>query len=288
MSTGSRLTVMWLCVVAIGCGSGPARSPRGPVAGDPDGDLDRLAGGEDQGPVLMVRNPTADSWDLTVGGAPRGSVAPGSEARILGVARGRQVVVASNARLGLSQHATVEVGASGSVAVVLEAMLTRLRVANPYPDAVAVSVDGKVLGEVPGKAEAVFEGVPAGRRLLVLRSTRGPGAVRLERELPPRGEAFVAVPDIAAPGITPGMPKAPEGQGLVRMRNASRLAVTVLADGVEHGSVAAGGTLDLVLAPGSHKLEVRIEGIEARTEHTVTLIPNQVAEWVWGEDAPAP
>jgi len=54
------------------------------------------------------------------------------------------------------------------------------------------------------------------------------------------------------------------------------------------GPVPAGGTLDLVLAPGAHKLEAHIQGVEAFTEHSVTLIPNQVAEWLWGEDAPRP
>ena len=80
------------------------------------------------------------------------------------------------------------------------------------------------------------------------------------------------------------LPCPPPGMGLVHMKNDSRFPVYVFVGGEDKGLVAPGAWTDLVLPPGTHKLEVRIEGIEARTEHTVTLLANQAAEWVWGTD----
>ena len=239
-----------------------------------------------RGALIVVNNPTGDTWDLVVGGAPRGSVAPGSEAQLLGIASGRHTVVAVNERLGLTQSRNVQVAPGAPALVVLKPMLARLRVHNPHPEAVAIAVDGTSIGTAVAGGETLFERVPAGKRMLMLRSLHGPGAVRVETRLPPDGEASLTVPALEGQVIDPNAPRPPDGQGLVRMRNASRLAVTVLADGKDHGIVPAGAVFDLVLAPGTHKLEVRIEGIEARTEHTVTLLPNQVAEWVWGDDSP--
>jgi len=275
-----------LCRMVVVVALSSCGSTRGDRA-DPDGDRDRV-GNEDarRGAVIVVKNPTRDTWDIALGGVPRGSVAPGSEARLLGIARGRQTVVAANERLGLSQTTTVDVAAGEPAQVVLKPMLARLRVNNPHPEGVALAIDGTVIGTATAAGETVFEGVPAGRRMLMLRSTVGPGAVRVERDLPVDGEALLTVPALDTQVVDPNAVKAPEGQGLVRMRNASRLTVTVLADGKDYGVVPAGAVLDLVLAPGTHKLEVRIAGIEARTEHTVTLSPNQVAEWVWGAEAP--
>ena len=267
------------------CGS----SAPGPRGGDPDGDLDRLReDAERAGAVVVVTNPTRDSWDLSVGGAPRGSVAPASEARLLGIPRGRQVVVAGNARLDLTQSHTVEAVPGAPSTVVLTPMRSRLRVHNPHAFEVELAVDGVTIGRAAPGAETVFDDVPAGRRMLMLRSAQGPGAVRIERTLPHDGVAALTVPEFAAGAASTGVPKPPDGQGLVRMRNASRLAVMVVADGREQGLVAPGGVLDVVLPPGEHRLEVRIEGIEARTEHTVTLRPNQSAEWTWGEEGGGP
>jgi len=274
-------------VTSVACGTS---APRPGTHGDPDGDLDRL--GEDAeraGAVIVVTNPTTDSWDLEVGGAPRGSVAPASEARLLGLPRGRQVVVATNTRLGLTQRATVEATPERPATVVLEALRAQLRVYNPHPFAVELAVDGVPIGTATSKLETVFDRVPAGRRMVMLRSLEGPGAMRVERMLPHDGVATLTVPDIAASDpARSGIPKPPDGKGLVRMRNASRLAVSVVAGGQEQGLVAPGGVLDIVLPPGEHRLEVRIGGIEAHTEHTVSLRPNQSAEWIWGEEGGTP
>lgn len=259
------------------------------TGGDPDGDLGRLQeDAERAGAVIVVTNPTADSWDIAVGGAPRGSVGPSSETRLLGLPRGRLVVEATNTRLGLSQRATVEAAYERPVTVVLEVLRAQLRVYNPHGFAVEIAVDGVPVGTATPKLETVFEKVPAGRRMLMLRSLEGPGAMRVERMLPHDGVATLTVPDIAAADpARSGIPRPPDGKGLVRMRNASRLAVTVVAGGQEQGAVAPGGILDIVLPPGEHRLEVRIEGIEARTEHSVSLRPNQSAEWIWGEEGGA-
>ena len=238
--------------------------------------------------MVIVKNPTPDTWDLVVAGVPQGSVAPGSEARLLRIPRGRQLLVAANAVLGLTQSSSVDVG-QGTPIVELKAMVARLRVKNPHQEAVEIAVDGTVIGTADAASEVVFEGVPAGKRTLLLRSARGPGAVRIEKVMAADAETLLTVPALDSQVVDPNAAKAPEGKGLVRMRNASRLAVTVAADGKDHGVVPAGAVFDLVLEPGTHKLEVRIEGIEARTEHTVTLLPNQVAEWIWGEErAPEP
>lgn len=267
------------CLSLAACGSSGGagsrtESPAAPVA-------DPRAGAE-----IVVSNPTRDSWDLTVGGAPRGSVAPGSEARLLGIRRGEQTVVADNDRLGLTQSHTVVARPGVPVTVVLTPMLARLRVDNPHPEAIEIAVDGTAVGVARPSGETLFDGVPAGKRMLMLKSTKGPGAVRLERTLTPGQETVVTLPDLAADGIDPNAPRAPEGKGLVRMKNGSNLTVSLVADGKDYGFVPAGAVFDLVLEPGAHTLVVRMEGLDATTSHTVTLLPNQVAEWVWGAPGP--
>lgn len=273
---GLAVVVALALMVLGGCASAPA--PAG-VAGERE-----PAGGAQ----ILVRNDSRDAWDLFVGGAPRGSVGPGSVARLLGIRPGPQVVVASNERLGLTQRVTVEADARAPAEVALRQMVARLRVKNPHADAVEVALDGVVLGRVAGGEEALFEGAPAGRRVLMIRSMRGPGAVRIDKDLPPEAEARVTVPDIEVAAVDPGAAAPPAGKAMVRMKNASRLAVSLWADGVDHGIVPAGASFDLVLPPGAHTLEVRIAGIEAHTEHRVTLAPNQVAEWVWGAEGGQP
>lgn len=277
------LTSFVVAALAACASSGPGRT------GDPDGDGDRMdPGSSSKGAEILVRNLSGDSWDLFVGGAPRGSVGPRSDARLLGIRPGPQVVVASNERLGLTQRLSVDAGLKRAAEVRLEPMVATLRVSNPHDEAVEVAVEGATLGTVSGRAEAVFQRVPAGRRILVLKSTRGPGAVRVDKTMPPDAEARLTIPDIDAPEVDPNAPRPPAGQGLVRMKNASRLQVTLYADGRAYGTVAPGAVYDLVLPPGNHTLEVRVDGIDARTQHTVTLIPNQVAEWVWGHNRVSP
>lgn len=271
--TSLRLIVA-SCLFAAACGSsGGAASGDGPspVAGEPRGWAE-----------IIVSNPTRDSWDLSVGGAPRGSVAPGSEARLLGIPRGEQTVVADNERLGLTQSHTVSARPGVPATVVLTPMLARLRIDNPHPEAIEIAVDGASIGVARPSGSTLFEGVPAGKRMLMLKSTKGPGAVRLERTLAPGQETTVTLPELAAGEVDPNAPRPPEGKGLVRMKNGSNLTVTLVADGKDHGFVPPGAVFDLVLEPGTHTLVVRIEGLDATTEHTVTLMPNQTAEWVWG------
>ncbi len=228
--------------------------------------------------VIIVKNPTPDTWDLKLGGVPKGSIAPGSEAQLLDVAPGRYVLVADNTQLGLSQSIAVELG---SVAV-LKPLVGRLRAKNPHDVAIVLLIEGAEVGVIAAQSETVFEGVPAGKRTLILKTTRGPGAIRLERVLPPDGEAILNVPELDATMLDPNATKAPPGMGLVRFKNGGNLAVTLVANDVAQGVVQPGATHLLVLAPGSHRLEVHINGIEARTEHVVTLTANQVAEWEWG------
>lgn len=275
-------TLHWivLALVSSGCGSSGEAGRAGAPA------IDRPVVEDAKNGVVIVKNPTRDTWDLVVAGVPQGSVAPGSEARLLRIPRGRQTVVATNTVLGLTQSSSVDAG-KGTPIVELKALVGRLRVNNPHSEAVAISVDGTLIGTADASSEVLFD-VPAGRRTLMLRSARGPGAVRVEKVMPADGETLLTVPALDSQVVDPNAPKPPEGKGLVRMRNASRLAVTVVADGKDYGLVPAGAVFDLVLEPGAHKLEVRIEGIEARTEHTVTLLPNQVAEWVWGEEGRLP
>ena len=190
------LLVALLFMPACGSASEPTRK---------DGPADVRQG------VIIVKNPTADTWDLRLGGVPKGSIAPGSEAQLLDVAPGRYVLVADNAQLGLSQSIAVELG---SVAV-LESLVGRLRANNPHDIGIMLFIEGVEVGLVAARSEIVFSGVPAGKRTLILKTTQGPGAIRLERVLPPNGEAVLNVPELDATMLDPNAPKAPEGKGLV-------------------------------------------------------------------------
>jgi hypothetical protein len=152
-------------------------------------------------------------------------------------------------------------------------------VVNRQAIAVEVLVDGVRIGRVEAASETALD-APAGRRLVLVRRPDGPGAVRLEKLFRPDGENRLEVPELAA-SVNSGLPTPPAGQGLLRMRNAGRLAVTLWVDGRDQGLVASGAIVDVVLAPGTHALEVRMEGLEAKTEHSVSLVANQVAEWTW-------
>lgn len=230
---------------------------------------------------LTIVNPTVDGLDLRLGPEPRGSVPPGQTVTLSPVRPGRWTLTLESPRSGLLQVVTVEVAPGGEATVTAERQLCALRVDNPHADPVEVSIDGVVHGVAAPNTSTLLPGAPAGRRTLVLKSLGGPGAVRLERNLPVASWALV-VPPLAAQVVAHDLPRPPDGQGLVRMRNASRFAATLFVDGADKGLVESGGLIDVVLAPGEHALEVRLEGLEARTEHRVTLLPNQAAEWVWG------
>lgn len=232
---------------------------------------------------LAVDNPGPDTWDVRVDGEARGSVGPRSRTNLGSALPGRCLVRLSNARTGLFHTLEIDLPPGGEGVVTVPPLLARLRVDNPHADTIDVALDGVTVGLAPPMASTVFEAVPAGKRMLILKSTVGPGAIREELLLPPDQTVTVVVGPLAAPPVAPELPRPPNGQGLVRMRNTSRLAVTLFVNGDERGLVAPGGQVDLILAPGSHELEVRIEGLEARTLHRVTLRPNQAAEWVWGE-----
>jgi len=261
-----------------------AACPKAPVDGG--GALETPVDPGGGGGGLVIANPTDETWDLTIDGAPRGSVGPRSEARIANIRVGRHRVVATNVPLGLEQAGDVDVLARKTVTHTLRALVTRLTIDNPHDVPVDIVVDGVVIGRAAPGTQTVFEAVPAGKRLLVARAPTGPAAVRTEQRLAPGGASVWVVPTLAPAPAEWSLPTPPPGMGLVHMKNASKNAVSVLANGIDQGLVAPGGTVDIVLPPGTHKLEVRIEGLDARTEHTVTLIANQVAEWVWGADAP--
>lgn len=278
MSTSRLVPLVALGALLLpACPSGPLRG-----GGSLEGAIE--PGGAGAG-SLTVDNPTGDTWDLVVDGVPKGSVGPRSQARIPVIAAGAHTVVASSAGLGLTQDANVVVRAGEVATSTLRALVARLEVSNPHDVAVDIAVDGVVIGRAPPHADTVFDAVPAGRRLLMARAPTGPGSARLEQRLAPGGKTTWTLPALAdGAAAGPTLPTPPLGMGLVRMRNASRLPVFVYADGVDKGLVAPGATVDFVLAPGTHALEVRMEGLEARTEHTVSLLPNQAAEWVWGDD----
>ncbi|MCC6625048.1 MAG: hypothetical protein IT385_27620 [Deltaproteobacteria bacterium] len=257
--------------------------PKAPVDG---GALDVPVDPGGGGGGLTIVNPTGETWNLAIDGASRGSVGPRSEARIPNIRVGRHRIVATNEPLGLEQAGEVDVIARTTVTHTLRALVTRLTIDNPHDVAVDIVLDGVVLGRAAPGAQTVFDAVPAGKRVLVARAPDGPAAVRVEQRLAPGGSSVWVVPTLAPAPAEWTLPTPPAGMGLVHMKNASRNAVTVFADGVDKGIVAPGGTVDIVLPPGTHKLEVRIEGLAARTEHTVTLIANQAAEWVWGGENP--
>jgi len=232
---------------------------------------------------LIIDNPGIDSWDLRLGQDSRGSVAPRSRTTLDAIAPGPVTLHLDNARAGLSQRFDLDLRPGSTDALTIPQPLSRLVVVNPHDEPVEVAVDGVVHGLASPATTTTFDGVPAGRRLVVLKSTRGPGAVRNQHTLPQNSSISLTVPPLAAAIAPSELPRPPEGSALVRMHNQSRLAVTLFVNGQDRGLVAAGGVTDVILAPGTHQLEVRIEGLDARTEHSVTLRPNQVAEWSWGE-----
>ncbi len=232
---------------------------------------------------LVIDNPGLDSWDLHLGQDPRGSVASKGRTTLDAVPPGPVTLLVDNARTGLSQRIALILRPGATETVTLAPLLSRLVVVNPHDEPVEVAIDGVVQGLASSATTTTFDGVPAGRRLVVLKSTRGPGAVSDEYTLPHNGLISLTVPPLAAAIGPSDLPRPPEGSALVRMRNQSRLAVTLFVNGQDRGLVAAGGVTDVILPPGTHQLEVRIEGLDARTEHSVTLRPNQVAEWAWGE-----
>jgi len=276
----SRVVVVCLVLLAPAWSACPQTPARGQGALDVPIDPGGGSGG------LTIVNPTPDTWDLKVDGAPRGSVGPRSEARITDLRVGPHTVVATNLTLGLEQRGDVQVALRQVARHTLRAMVARLQVTNPHDVAVEIVVDGVVIGRAAPKADTTFEAVPAGKRMLVARALSGPGAVRVEQRLTPEGVARWTVPLLAEAPADVTMPKPPDGMGLVHMKNESRNAVSVFVGGVDKGLVAPGAWADFVLPPGTHKIEVKIEGIEARTEHTVTLRANQAAEWRWGGEAP--
>jgi hypothetical protein len=232
---------------------------------------------------LIIDNPGVDSWDLRLGQDPRGSVAPKGRTTLDAVPPGPVTLHLDNARTGLSHRIALVLRAGATDTVTVAHLLSRLVVVNPHDEPVEVAIDGVVQGLASPATTTTFDGVPAGRRLVVLKSTRGPGAVSNEHTLPHNGMISLTVPPLAAAVGPSDLPRPPDGSALVRMRNQSRLAVTLFVNGVDRGLVASGGVTDVILPPGTHQLEVRIEGLDARTEHSVTLRPNQVAEWAWGE-----
>jgi len=236
--------------------------------------------------ALTVVNPTEDTWDIAVDGAAKGSLGPRSQTELPALKAGPHAVVATNGTLGLEQRGDVAVRYGVTSSYQLKAMVTRLEVTNPLDVPVEIAIDGSVVGlAAPGKT--TFDAVPAGNRTIVARATTGPGAVRTTYRLSPGGPSAWVVPQLTEQENSyANLPVPPTGMGLVHMKNESRFPVYVFADGVEKGLVASGAWADIVLPPGDHHLEVRIEGIQAKTEHTVTLKANQSAEWIWGSEAP--
>lgn len=230
---------------------------------------------------IVIENPTVDALDVRLGPEPRGSIPPAMSTLLAPVRPGRWTLTLECPRSGLYETITVEVTQGGTHTIVATRQLVTLRVDNPHDEPVEVSIDGVTYGTATAKTSTLIPGAPAGRRLIVLKRMNGPGAVRFERNLPV-GPYSLEVPPLAGPVLAHEMPRPPDGMGLVRMRNESRFAATLFVDGVDRGLVEAGGLVDVVLDPGEHQLEVRLEGLEARTEHRVTLRPNQSAEWVWG------
>jgi len=231
---------------------------------------------------LIIDNPGIDSWDLRLGQEARGSVAPGARTTLDAAASGPITLYLDNARTGLSQRIDLVLRQGATDALTIPHLLSRLVVVNTHAEPVEVAIDGVLQGLAAPATTTTFDGVPAGRRLVVLKSTRGPGAVRGEHVLPHNGVISLTVPPLAAAIGPSDLPRPPEGSALLRMRNQGRTAVTLFVDGQDRGLVAAGGVTDVILPPGTHQLEVRIEGLDAHTEHSVTLRPNQVAEWAWG------
>lgn len=230
---------------------------------------------------LIVENPTVDALDVRLGPEPRGSIPPSQSITLAPIRPGRWTLLLESPRSGLVEDQSVQLAAGETRTIVATRQLAALRVDNPHASPVEVSIDGVVYGVAAAATSTLIPGAPAGRRTIVLKALSGPGAVRFERRLPV-GPVSIEVPALAGPVVVHELPKPPDGMGLVRMRNESRFAATLFVDGVDKGLVETGGMVDVILSPGEHHLEVRLEGLEARTEHRVTLRPNQAAEWIWG------
>ena len=240
----------------------------------------RVAGPTDlAGARLTLMNPTGDTYSVSVGGTPRGSVTPGARLTVTGLAPGDAAVLASNDTLRLAQRQVVTLVADAEATFTLRRQLARLRVVNHRAVPVELLIDGVSVGWAAPSRETVLEGVPAGQRTIVAESGSGPGAVRAERYLAEDEETSWAVPALVGAVGTREVPHPPPGQGLIWMHNTSTFDVHVFIAGEEVSLVAAGATAEIVVAPGIHQLVVRMEGVDAASEHEVTLLPNQTAEW---------
>jgi|GEM_PF-3191791 len=259
----STFTMLAAALTALACGSAP---PVAPHAQPPTARLE-------------VRNPTSDSYAITVAGAPRGTVAPSGTLILDDLRPGEAVVLASNAAVHLTQRHVVQLDGSRPVRLELRPQVARLKVVNHRDVPVEVLVDGLSVGWAKPGAETVLEGVPAGQRTLVARAGDGPRAVRAERFMAEDGETVwaPAVPESVASRT--GVPRPPAGQGLIWMKNRSSFDVSVFIGGEEVSLVAAGASAEIIVPPGTHTLVVHIEGADAVSQHEVTLLPNQTAEW---------
>ncbi|MFT7578642.1 MAG: hypothetical protein ACI9MR_000300 [Myxococcota bacterium] len=264
-----RISFRLLAIVAVigsaACSGTDIKPPPGPA----------------EAATITIHNKTGDAWFVDIGGSARGSVPPSRSSVIQSVAPGLVTLQARNDRLKLSQRGQIEVAEGGVGEWTIEAQHATLKVVNKSQSQVEILVDGAMIGRA-AKGETVFDAVPAGLRTLIARSVTGPGAVQAERFLDTGAAVLWVLPDIGA-AVGSGAPKPPKGQGLIWMKNKSSTAVTVSIEGVERATVAAGGVAEIIVAPGDHKLVVRLEGVDALSEHAVSLRPNQTAEWVYGE-----
>lgn len=266
----ARAAAWWVAMAAAAaaCGSSGGAVP------DP---------GEPPLPItLEVANRTGDTWFVRVGGEPRGSVAAGATLALRGLPAGELTLQATNDNLRLNLREVIDAPAGGVVSWTLEPLFARLRVFNQREAPVEVLVDGISVGwALPGE-QTVLDAVPAGQRVIIARHADGRGAVQTARYLAVGSEVVWTVPQASLGGRALDAPEPPEGMALVWMTNRCGQTVRVFVGGEPRARVEPGASAQIVVTPGSHNLTVQIEGVDTKSEHNVTLQPNQVAEWRYG------
>lgn len=132
---------------------------------------------------VKVHNPTVDSQRVIVNGILRGTVLPKDSLDVIPVQVGNNEFVFKTTLSGLEQRKSLVLteGQHGELSIPLQT--TDLTVTNATTGEVDVLVDGKMYGRALPEADTLIKGVPAGKRLIVVKAVKGPGAIRIDKTL---------------------------------------------------------------------------------------------------------
>lgn len=242
---------------------------------------------------IEVVNQTADNWTLTIGGSNYGNVPPNNRKVYETIPPGQVLVMVKNASLQLSQRSTLPLASGAHGRFFIKPQYGKLRIVNPRDKSVDISVDGVLVGRARAAGETTFQSVVAGQRRLVGKSPGSASQLSTELFL---GEGklttWTLAPDAAATPSKPAagsgavstVPRPKPGQALLWIRNFTDKAVEVDVDNAPRGVVRGSTDAEIHVAPGYHTVEIRRQGVGARTTHTVTVKADQVARLPIGQE----